>query len=150
RWDSGLLAFLVACSDLCKQLQIDFKTDSLPDGVQKLIRLSQAVPEEEDARREEQPTALFYRVRDVSLHAQSGVYHTMGFIGETAQAGLNLIRAQAQFRWSDMLVVMQEVGPEALGVVALINFLVGVILAFVGSVQLQQFGAAIYVADLVA
>jgi phospholipid/cholesterol/gamma-HCH transport system permease protein len=150
RWDSGLLAFLMSCGELCGQLEIEFKTDSLPDGVQKLIRLSQAVPEEEDARRQEQPTSIFYRVGDVALHAQSGVYHTMGFIGETALAGLNLIRAQAQFRWSDMLVVMQEVGPEALGVVALINFLVGVILAFVGSVQLQQFGAAIYVADLVA
>ena len=52
RWDSGLLAFLVACSDLCNQLQIEFKIDSLPEGVRKLIRLSQAVPEKEDARRE--------------------------------------------------------------------------------------------------
>jgi phospholipid/cholesterol/gamma-HCH transport system permease protein len=41
-------------------------------------------------------------------------------------------------------------GPQALGIVALINFLVGLILAFVGAVQLRQFGAAIYVADLVA
>src|SRR5690349_10633232 len=48
RWDSGLLAFLVACSDLCNQLQIEFKGESLPEGVRKLIRLSQAVPEKED------------------------------------------------------------------------------------------------------
>jgi phospholipid/cholesterol/gamma-HCH transport system permease protein len=40
RWDSKLLAFLVACSDLCNRLQIEFKSDSLPEGVQKLIRLS--------------------------------------------------------------------------------------------------------------
>jgi phospholipid/cholesterol/gamma-HCH transport system permease protein len=150
RWDSGLLAFLMSCAEVCSQLQIEFKSDSLPDGVQKLIRLSQAVPEKEDARREEQPTSLFHSVGEVALNAQSGFYHAMGFIGETALAGVNLIRARAQFRWSDMLVVMQEVGPEALGVVALINFLVGVILAFVGAVQLQQFGASIYVADLVA
>jgi phospholipid/cholesterol/gamma-HCH transport system permease protein len=45
---------------------------------------------------------------------------------------------------------MQEAGPEALGIVALINFLVGLIMAFVGAVQLEQFGASIYVADLVA
>ena len=150
RWDSGLLAFLIASSDLCKQLQIEFKTDSLPDGVRKLIRLSEAVPEKEDARRQEQPASLFHSVGEVALQAQSGVRHAMGFIGETALAGFNMLRARAQFRWSDMLVVMQEVGPEALGVVALINFLVGVILAFVGAVQLQQFGASIYVADLVA
>jgi phospholipid/cholesterol/gamma-HCH transport system permease protein len=45
---------------------------------------------------------------------------------------------------------MQQCGPQALGIVALINFLVGLILAFVGAVQLTQFGAALYVADLVA
>jgi phospholipid/cholesterol/gamma-HCH transport system permease protein len=150
RWDSGLLAFLVACNDLCNQLQIEVKSDSLPEGVRKLIRLSQAVPEKEDARRQEQPDSLFHSVGEVAIQARSGVYQAVSFIGETVLAGVNMIRARAQFRWSDTLVVMQEVGPEALGVVALINFLVGVILAFVGAVQLRQFGAAIYVADLVA
>jgi phospholipid/cholesterol/gamma-HCH transport system permease protein len=150
RWDSGLLAFLVACSDLCSQLQIEFKSDSLPEGVRKLIRLSQAVPEKEDARKEDQPTSLFHSVGEVALQAQSGVYQAANFIGESVLAGVNMIRQRAQFRWSDTLVVVQEVGPEALGVVALINFLVGVILAFVGAVQLRQFGASVYVADLVA
>jgi phospholipid/cholesterol/gamma-HCH transport system permease protein len=150
RWDSGLLAFLVSCTDSCKQLQIEFKSDSLPEGVRKLIRLSQAVPEKEDARRQEQPNSLFHSVGEVAIQARSGVYLAMSFVGEAVLAGLNMIRGRAQFRWSDTFVVMQEVGPEALGVVALINFLVGVILAFVGAVQLRQFGAAIYVADLVA
>src|SRR5690349_10361198 len=71
RWDSRLLAFLVACSDLCKQLQIEFKSDSLPEGVQKLIRLSEAVPVKEDARRQERSTSIFYRVGDVALNARS-------------------------------------------------------------------------------
>jgi phospholipid/cholesterol/gamma-HCH transport system permease protein len=53
-------------------------------------------------------------------------------------------------RWPDLLLVLQEVGPGALGIVALINFLSGLILAYVGAVQLAQFGASIYVADLVA
>jgi phospholipid/cholesterol/gamma-HCH transport system permease protein len=150
RWDSGLLAFLVACNDLCNQLQIGFKNESLPEGVRKLIRLSQAVPETEDARRQEQPNSLFHNVGEVAIQARSGLYQAVSFFGEAFLAGVNMIRARAQFRWSDTLVVMQEVGPEALGVVALINFLVGVILAFVGAVQLRQFGASIYVADLVA
>jgi phospholipid/cholesterol/gamma-HCH transport system permease protein len=48
-----------------------------------------------------------------------------------------------------MLVHMQEAGAQALPIVSLISFLVGTILAFVGAVQLEQFGASIYVADLV-
>jgi len=150
RWDSGLLAFLVACGDLCKRLQIEFKSDSLPEGVRKLIRLSQAVPEKEDAKRLSEPTSLFQSVGEVAIQTQSGFHRAVSFIGEAVLAGANLLRGKAQFRWPDTFVVMQEVGPEALGVVALINFLVGVILAFVGAVQLRQFGASIYVADLVA
>lgn len=150
RWDSGLLAFLAACSDLCNRLQIDINLDSLPEGVRKLIRLSQAVPEKEDAKRDDESTTVFYKVGEVAQRAHSGVYQTLSFIGETVLAGVSLLRGKAQFRWPDAFLVMQEVGPEALGVVALINFLVGVILAFVGAVQLRQFGASIYVADLVA
>lgn len=150
RWDSGLLAFLIACEELCERLQIEFKSDSLPEGVQKLIRLSQAVPEKEDARREETKGSLVHGVGELALEAHAGVHEALSFIGEVALAGAKLLRRTAQFRWSDAFVVMQEVGPEALGVVALISFLVGVILAFVGVVQLRQFGASIYVADLVA
>ena len=45
--------------------------------------------------------------------------------------------------------MIQQCGAQALPIVTLISFLVGVILAFVGAVQLKQFGAQIYVADLV-
>ena len=61
-----------------------------------------------------------------------------------------MLRGRAQFRWADAFLVMQECGPQALGIVALINFLIGLILAFVGATELAQFGASIYVADLVA
>jgi phospholipid/cholesterol/gamma-HCH transport system permease protein len=48
------------------------------------------------------------------------------------------------------LLIVQECGVQALPIVTLINFLVGMIIAFVGAVQLQKFGASIYVADLVS
>lgn len=49
----------------------------------------------------------------------------------------------------DVLALMREVGPGALIIVAIVNGLVGAILAFVGAEELRQFGAQIYVADLV-
>jgi phospholipid/cholesterol/gamma-HCH transport system permease protein len=63
---------------------------------------------------------------------------------------LKLLRGQARFRWSDTLLVIHQCGPDALAIVALINFLIGMILAFVGATELAQFGASIYTADLVA
>ena len=71
------------------------------------------------------------------------------FMGENVLAFLKLARGKAQFRWVDTFMVMQECGPQALGIVALINFLIGLILAFVGATQLAMFGASIYTADLV-
>jgi phospholipid/cholesterol/gamma-HCH transport system permease protein len=56
---------------------------------------------------------------------------------------------KARYRVSDLLLLIQQCGAQALPIVTLISFLVGVILAFVGAVQLKQFGAQIYVADLV-
>ncbi len=149
-WDSGLLSFVINCSELCRRLRIEFNDETLPHGVRKLIRLAQAVPEKKDAERETARLSWLHRVGDRALQTQSGVREALTFLGEVLMALFNLLRGRAQFRWSDTWVVVQECGPEALGVVALINLLVGLILAFVGAVQLTQFGASLYVADLVA
>src|SRR6478735_8334414 len=74
----------------------------------------------------------------------------LAFLVESMRALCNLLLGHAQFRWSDAFLIMQQCGPQALGIVALINFLVGLILAFVGATELMRFGASIYVADLVA
>ena len=56
---------------------------------------------------------------------------------------------KARFRKIDLFSIIQKSGPEALPIVALISFLVGLILAFVGSIQLAKYGSEIFVADLV-
>src|SRR5438876_816087 len=70
-------------------------------------------------------------------------------LSENVLALGKLLRGHAQFRWADAFLVMEQCGPQALGIVAMINFLIGLILAFVGAIQLQRFGASLYVADLV-
>ena len=71
------------------------------------------------------------------------------FIGEAVLACLRCVVGAARFRRVDLVLFMQECGAQALGIVTLISFLIGLILAFMGAVQLRQFGAQIYVADLV-
>jgi phospholipid/cholesterol/gamma-HCH transport system permease protein len=60
-----------------------------------------------------------------------------------------LMRRPGRFRWRDCLDEMQQCGAMALPIVSLISFLVGLIMAYQAAVQLRQFGADIYVADLV-
>jgi phospholipid/cholesterol/gamma-HCH transport system permease protein len=73
----------------------------------------------------------------------------VAFVGEVTLALGRLARGKARFRVVDLALLVQQAGAQALGIITLISFLVGMILAFVGAVQLEQFGAAIYVANLV-
>jgi phospholipid/cholesterol/gamma-HCH transport system permease protein len=73
----------------------------------------------------------------------------LSFVGQATLSLARFLTGRARYRKSDFFVLVQQAGAEALPIVTLISFLVGLILAFVGAVQLQQFGASIYVADLV-
>ena len=150
RWNSGLMTFVLKCWELCQQQDIDFRTNTLPSGVAKLLQLSQAVPEKKDAARTATRTRWLQRLGESALATWEGGRRMLTFLGENVLALFKLMRGKAQFRWADVFLVMEECGPRALGIVALINFLIGLILAFVGATQLANFGASIYTADLVA
>src|SRR4029434_5632877 len=83
------------------------------------------------------------------LAVWQGAWTMLGFIGEAILACGRLVTGPARFRWIDLALFVQECGVQALGIVTLISFLIGLILAFMGAVQLRQFGAQIFVADLV-
>ena len=150
RWDSALMVRILALNDLCAKAKVQFRAQTLPGGLAKLIALSQAVPEKSDAARKEVKLSFLQRIGESGLAAWTGGAVMLGFLGESVVASLKLVSGKAQFRWRDMLEATQACGPEALGIVALINFLIGLILAFVGATELARFGASIYTADLVA
>jgi phospholipid/cholesterol/gamma-HCH transport system permease protein len=150
RWDSALMVRISAILDLCAKAKLEFRAATLPEGLAKLIALSQAVPEKADAVRQEVIPSFLQRVGESGVAAWTGAATMVSFLGESLIASVKLARGLAQFRWSDTLMVIQQCGPEALGIVGLINFLIGMILAFVGATELAQFGASIYTADLVA
>jgi phospholipid/cholesterol/gamma-HCH transport system permease protein len=149
RWDTGLIMFVLKCAELCKKRKLDFRSQGLPKGVAKLVEISQAETPREQAPRKG-PGTFLERVGEWGMALWTGGKEMLTFLGESVLAFLKLLRGQAQFRWADMWLVTQQCGPQALGIVALINFIVGLILAFVGATQLKRFGASVYVADLVA
>ncbi len=146
-WGSGLLTFLVSLINCAEEKNISVNHEGLPDGVQRLLRLAFAVPEHkvQAAPRE----TLFSKIGEAALNYQKAVSETVGFIGEITLGMLKIFTGSARFRWADLLLAIQECGVKALPIVSLISILVGLILAFVGSIQLKMFGAQIYIADLV-
>src|SRR5215470_2001516 len=148
-WDSGLITFAVKLLAQARARAIDSDRAGLPDGAQRLLRLAEAVPERETGRAGKRPPWLA-RIGSWATSAGAEAASGLAFLGEGILALGALLRGRARFRTSDLLVVIQDCGPRALGIVGLISFLIGLILAFVGAVQLEQFGASIFVANLVA
>ncbi len=148
-WDSALLTFLIDLKALCDANGIAIDASGLPEGIRKLLHLAFAVPEKKGARRERFREPFFEKVGRSTLEFGQEAGKFFGFLGEAALSFMRLLRGKAGFQRTDLIAIMEEVGSSALPIVSLISLLVGLILAFVGSVQLEQFGAQIYVADLV-
>jgi phospholipid/cholesterol/gamma-HCH transport system permease protein len=148
-WDSGLVTFLRNVEELCRSRQISIELGTLPDGIRRLLDLAAAVPERQGARRGVARDPLLARIGKWGIGVGEAVSEMLRFIGEAFLAFLQLLRGRASFRSSDLALLLQECGAQALPIVTLISFLVGAILAFIGAVQLQQFGVQVYVANLV-
>jgi len=147
-WDTGLLAFVSKLREWGSAEGIEPDLTGLPEGIQRLLRLAAAVPPRKTGQNDIRLPWLA-RVGTTGLDAWAGAVAMLTFIGEAFLAVLALLRGKARLRGSDLAVYIQDCGASALPIVTLISFLVGLILAFVGAVQLRQFGAQIYVADLV-
>ncbi|MGO9060511.1 MAG: MlaE family ABC transporter permease [Candidatus Binataceae bacterium] len=149
RWDSSLLLFVAGIDGLCQERGIPAQRCELPEGLLRLVDLSETVEEKKDTGTPQAPPGFVERVGVGIIKLSQSAGEFLEFLGALTFSFGNLVRHKARYRTSDLLEVIEQCGANALGIVTLISYLVGVILAFMGAVQLQQFGASIYVADLV-
>ncbi len=148
-FDSALVSLLFKCYESCSQFGIDFDFESLPEGLRNLLRLAVAVPEADAAKKVSDGFNIINKLGTRAIKAVDSFTERCGFVGEVSIAAVKALFGKARFRGCDLLAVIQASGPEALPIVALISFLVGLILAFVGAIQLAKYGSEIFVADLV-
>jgi phospholipid/cholesterol/gamma-HCH transport system permease protein len=148
-WDSGLLTFVHAVLTACQARSIEVDRAGLPEGAVRLLALADAVPEKQGARKHEEPPSRLARIGAATLEGLRGARELLDFLGSVTLALLRFAVLRARYQRRDLWLLIQQCGGQALPIVALIAFLVGLILAFVGAVQLRQFGAQVYVADLV-
>lgn len=150
QWDTALLMALVAIRRAAEAAGIQVAGGGLPEGAQRLLALAFAVKERADARRGSKNLRFVPHVGRATLEVWAAAVELVTFIGVCTQSMLRLIRGRAAYQSADVAVAIQEAGAEALPIVSLISFLIGMIFAFVGVRQLEPFGAGIYVADLVS
>ncbi|KAF0188377.1 MAG: hypothetical protein FD168_1739 [Desulfobulbaceae bacterium] len=148
-WDSRFLIILNDISEYAVKNDTTMIAEGLPSGVQRLLVLSSASPEKAPFKPEEKIPSFFETVGNKTTHLIEDCGELLSFTGAVSLSYLRLFSGKAQFLTSDFLYFLEECGPSALPIVSLISVLVGIILAFVGAVQLQLFGAEIYIANLV-
>jgi phospholipid/cholesterol/gamma-HCH transport system permease protein len=149
RWDTALLTFVAGLREPCHGRSVELDPGGLPEGVRELIRLAFAVPEKSTGRGPAADSFLA-RIGKRALRSRDGALAGVSFLGEAMLSLGRFVTGRAQLRRSDLAFFIQGCGAQALGIVALINFLVGLILGYVGVQQLALFSAQIFTADLVA
>ena len=148
-WDSSLLAFVVRLERTAKACSLSTSRDALPEGLQRLVDMAFAVPPGAGAKERGSEDCLYVRLGKRVLGFPSRLAAILHFQGELVLSFGRFVRGKSDMRPEDLLHAALECGVCALPIIMLTSTLFGMILAFMGAVQLVQFGAQIYVAGLV-
>lgn len=148
KWDSGLISFLFKLIRECDRKNIHVAREGLPLGAQKLLALALKVHEKNISSPKVREPFL-EKIGEKVLQINKNLREWLDFLGDMAVSLGRLITGKSYFRWDDFMLIVQRCGVETLLLVSLISLLVGMILAFVGSIQLKLFGAQIFIADIV-
>lgn len=100
--------------------------------------------------RRKQPPGILVRLGDAAIRHANDVKYLISFIGSVCLALVHVCIHPKSLRTEETFSYLQKTGVDALPIVSLISFLLGLIMAFMSAVQLKQFGANIYVASLVS
>lgn len=145
-WTGVLPGFLFGLVDLCRADGVDVNFQDMPAGVERLIDIPRSPPARAPRRvRSDLPHRIGAWVV-ARMHAINAVAETLG---EVVLASGRALGPGGKVRMVDVVSQLREAGAAAFAIVVFVNLLVGGILAFVGVVQLQLFGAQIFLADLV-
>lgn len=148
-WDSSLVNVVYKLGLHARRAGVSLDLSGLPDGLRDLIALAEVVPAHQDVQNHNPDTSFLADVGAEAIGFFQSVADIVRFVGGVAVSMGHMLAGRARYRPSDLYLIVQQVGAQALPIVSLISVLVGLILAFVGAVQLEKFGADIFIANLV-
>lgn len=137
---------------LAKQIQaagLTLDLSRLPKNIRDMLTLALKV-ENRPPKDAVSQSGLLERIGKKSFIIYEQVKSALRFMHETNLSLLRFFSGRAIWRRKDFWFIFGDCSYKAVGIIALVSFLVGLILAFVGALQLRTFGAGIYVASMVA
>lgn len=148
-WDSSLAILLRHARHEAESIGAACEWIGLPAGAEQLERMLAQESTKAAGPEAAGGADLFTTVGNLTHLLAVEVREFSHLVGECSFSIARFFRRQAQFRWRDCLWQMQLCGGQALPIVGVIAVLTGVILAYQAAAQLRQFGADIFVADMV-
>ena len=149
KWDSSLAIILYKIIKISKEKNINISYNNIEDNLKRLIDLAFSVDRKPEQNKEEK-LDFFSKIGNKFLICKESFLNGYNFLKEFLNSFKRFIFKKANLRTIDIYYALEDCSFKALPIVSLINFMVGVILAFVGAMELAIFGAQIYVASLVS
>ncbi len=149
KWDSTLVVILCRLVEISRRRKIRYDFNGLPVHLQRLIELAFSV-DRKPAHDEPEQLPFLENLGTKGLNIYGDVKKGLHFMKDCFASLGRLLTFRAVFRRIDFLFALEDCSYRAVGIISLVSFMVGLILAFVGAIQLKTFGAQIYVASLVA
>jgi phospholipid/cholesterol/gamma-HCH transport system permease protein len=146
--DGGALALLVHARSDMRLRSVECEFVNASPRIQDLVHLYRGDVDPKP-RKKRRPESALAQIGRATVGFGVEVKAVFGFLGSVVLAALGLLREPRTANWKAVMPIMERTGTDAVPIVVLINFLVGFVMAFQGAVQLKQFGANIFVADLV-
>ena len=147
-WDSTLLALLYELAKIAAQKNKKIVFSGLPDNLQHLVDLALKV-DRKPSLPDDSHGDWIEALGAWGLNIFSSVNRAFVFCKQVLASFGRFLRGSAVMRGVDFLFALEGCSYKAVGIMSLVSFMIGLILAFVGAVQLKTFGAQIYVASLV-
>jgi len=149
--DGAGVLILLRLEDSIREKGITFTLVRTPEEIRRVMGLiDRESLTRSPLRAESEPVGMVEGLGSTSVRISKDFAAMMAFLGDLVAAVIHLIRHPREVRWEDVFFSVRRVGAEGLPIVGLISILIGLIIAFMSSLQLKQFGANIYVAQLVA
>lgn len=149
--DSAGVLTLFRLEEKIRQKGRDYGYTHVPSRIRGIMELiSREELKKPPLRSERKPEGIIETVGDAGLKTYLDFKALMTFLGDLVAAVVHLAGHPREVRWGDVLFYMRRTGAEGFPIVGLISLLIGLIIAFMSSLQLKQFGANVYVASLVS
>lgn len=145
--DTAGITYFIKLRDLSSEMGFSYELINLTPENQKLLDLFDNFAMEKQ-QEETVDEDIISGIGKAAVESLDNTYESITFVGEVMVGFIRYFTNPSKIRFRDILVTSEKLGVNAIFIIALVNFLVGLVIAFQSAIPLSQYGGTIFVADL--